>query len=224
MALNAFYSGKNTAQCLQWALEEFSPSSEEEYKDFERLTTILKFYWENVAVRDRWKVLEVERKLTWERSTHITEVLYQRDSFRFVKEEVRGGLQGILDLIVQDNTGRTFIVDHKFQRSKQVSHLETDSQVSFYLLLAHLHDIKVDGMLYNIIPMSYKESPEYPVRRFVTRSKTFLQNFRWELERQIELIEEFSKRPRPTRSFTRDCVWDCALYRKCLKSMEDNGS
>ena len=190
-ALRAWYEGKGLKTALDWAYEEFSPADEADLEDFEALTATLRFYFERV--RDNWKIQEVEVKL------------------------VDGSLKGIIDLIVQDSTGKTLIVDHKFQRSKQVSHLPTDTQVSLYLLLAKRLGKPVDGMLYNIIPTG--EEPTYPIRRMCTRSPAFLRNFEEEVNLQIKLMQEFDSNPRPIRNFTRDCVWDCTIYHECLRRM-----
>lgn len=193
IALKAFYLGKTTQEALEWAWDEFNARDEEQGKDFDRLRVALDRYW-TVAARDNWKVRAVEKKVT------------------------TGRIMGILDLVAEDNAGIPFIADHKFQKSHEVGHLPVDTQVSFYLLLARLKGIKVNGLLYNIIPMS-KEA-RFPIRRFVTRSNAYLDNFARELYHQVTLMDNFLEHPDPLRNFTKECAWDCDLYRLCLNRME----
>jgi PD-(D/E)XK nuclease superfamily len=198
LALKAFYSGAcKYKEALEWAWEEFNPQSPEEVEEFGKLRDVLLFYWSR-AVGDRWKILEVE------------------------KEVKVGRLMGIFDLIIEEPGGRRWIVDHKFQRSRSLSHLATDTQVSFYLLLARELQLGVQGLLYNIIPTG-SSKPEPVIRKLCTRSEAFLLSFRKDLEVQIQLMDDFQNNPTPYRNFTRDCVWDCGLRDVCLKGMESDG-
>ncbi len=193
LAFKAFYGGKPTHEALDWAYEELAPSNQEEEKQWEALRETLVFYWTH-TLTDRWTVLEVEK-------------------------EVRvGRYMGILDLIVQDSTGRVMIVDHKFQKSTSVSHLEIDPQISFYLLLARELGIGAEGLLFNIIPMGKLQA--HPVRKYCTRSQVYLNNFKEDLDIQIERMDYFQALPVPYRNWTTDCPWDCSIYALCKKGME----
>lgn len=193
MALKAFYSGKPIKVAMDWAYESFSPSNEAEDKKFEALKTVLKNYWP-IAKTDRWKIIEVEKKV-----------------------EI-GRYQGIFDLIITNPNGKIWIVDHKFKRSHSVRHLDMDTQVSFYLMLARMLGIEAQGLLYNIIPTDGGKD-RYPVRKLVSRSPWYLDNFQKDLEVQIKEMDTFYTTPTPYRSSTDACEWDCQFYDFCLKQL-----
>lgn len=194
MAFKAYYSGKSIKTAHDWAYESFAPSNEAEEKKFEVLKTVLKNYWP-IAKTDRWKIIEIEKKV-----------------------EV-GRYQGIFDLIITNPNGKIWIVDHKFNRSHSTSHLDVDTQVSYYLLLAQKLGIDAQGLLYNIIPTDGGKD-HYPIRKLVSRSPTFLKNFEKDLEAQVQEMDRFYTEPTPYRNFTKDCSYDCEFYFQCLKSME----
>jgi predicted RecB family nuclease len=194
LAMKAFYSGEHYKVAEDHAYEEFSPQSEDELKDFNRLRAALTYYW-SATLADRWKVLKVE-------------------------EEVKTGkYMGILDLVVKTPSGQTYIVDHKFQKSRRTTHLHLNTQISFYLLLAQKIGLRVDGLLYNIIPMD-TDKPSPPIRKLCFRTPIFLANFEQELDTQIQIMEQFQEEPKPVRNFTEDCLWDCSIREYCLSSME----
>lgn len=194
IALKAFYSGLHYKKAEDHAYEEFSPMNEQELKEFNRLRSILTYYW-TATLGDRWKVISVE-------------------------QEVKvGKYMGIMDLVVETPNGQIFIVDHKFQKSKSLSGLATNNQVSFYLLLARELGLKVDGLLYNIIPTG-TDKPEAPIRKLCFRTPRFLDNFKVDLDAQIEQMVQFQLDPKPYRNFTDNCQWDCAIKDYCLHRME----
>jgi len=195
LAFKAFYSGYPSHIALDWAYEELAPSNQVEENAWKSLEETLVYYWTH-TLTDRWAVLEVEK-------------------------EVRiGRYMGILDLVVKDSSGRVMIVDHKFQKSTSVHHLEIDPQISFYLLLARELGIGAEGLLYNIIPMGKLQA--HPVRKYCTRSQVFLDNFKKDLDSQIERMDIFQAVPiSPYRNWTADCPWDCSIYAMCKKGMED---
>lgn len=194
IALKAFYSGLHYKKAEDHAYEEFAPMDEQELKEFNRLRSILTYYW-TATLGDRWKVISVE-------------------------QEVKvGKYMGIMDLIVETPNGQTFIVDHKFQKSKSLSGLATNNQVSFYLLLARELGLGVDGLLYNIIPTG-TDKPEAPIRKLCFRTPRFLDNFKVDLDTQIEQMVQFQLDPKPYRNFTDNCQWDCAIKDYCLHRME----
>lgn len=194
LALKAWYSGKSYQVAEDWAYQEFNPQSEEDLQEFNRLRRTLTFYWSN-TLTDRWTVELVEEEVK-------------------VKQYM-----GILDLVVVTPSGQRYIVDHKFQKSKSTSHLDSTPQVSFYLMLARELDLKVDGLLYNII-LTNSEKPVHPVRKICYRSPHFLDNFQRELDIQIEQMKEFQKTPVPIRNFTETCTWECPIREHCLHEME----
>lgn len=193
LALQAFYSGTPYKTAEEWAYQNFAPTGEDELKEFNRLRTTLSIYWAH-TLTDRWKVKEVELEVKV------------------------GQYMGIFDLIVETANGQIFIVDHKFQKSKQTSHLSVTPQVSFYLMMAREMGLKVDGLLYNIIPTG--TDPGKPVRKLCFRTENFLDNFKHELDVQIAEMKEFQLDPKPYRNFTPDCVWDCPIKDYCTHSME----
>lgn len=193
MALKAFYSGKSTAEAMDWAWQEFGARDDKDLPDWERLVAALTLYWKVAAV-DRWTVKHVERSV------------------------YAGRIMGIMDLIMTDPNGATYIVDHKFQKSSDLRHLYVDTQVSFYLLLARLTGLKVDGFMLNVIPMS--KDVRYPIRKIVTRSSAFLDNFERELQWQVHKMDQFLEAPTPIRTFTDECKWGCPVYKVCISRME----
>lgn len=193
MALKAFYSGKSIQTAYDWAYESFAPSNDAEVSKFDVLKSVLREYWP-IARVDGWKVIEVEKKV-----------------------EI-GRFQGIFDLIVANKNGKIWIVDHKFNRSHSVTHLEIDTQVSYYLMLSRMLGIEAQGLLYNIIPTDGGKD-RYPIRRLVSRSQPFLDNFQADLETQIKEMDAFYTNPTPYRNSTGDCKWDCQLYDFCIKKL-----
>lgn len=193
MAMRAFYSGEKPSVAFDWAYEEFDPQTEAEYKKFEELKAVLRKYFP-LAYMDGWEILEVEKKIELDR------------------------YQGIFDLVVRTKQGKIWIVDHKFRKSRQMSHLEVDTQVSFYLMLAKLIGVEVEGLLYNTIPMDGKGDGE-PIRRLCFRTPWYLENFKRDLDAQILEMDAFYGNPNPYRNQTGDCSWDCTLYNYCLKQL-----
>jgi hypothetical protein len=182
-----------------WARYEFDPRDETDLLAYLHLEDVLKSYF-RVAMKDKWRVLLVEEKVKV------------------------GRWMGILDLVVQDmDTGRVFIVDHKFQKSLQVSHLRIDPQVSFYLMLAQKIDLPVDGLLLNMICTGKQKGDTKAgkiVRTYTKRSKEFLASFEQDLMVQVPEMDEFILHPAPYRNPTKDCVWDCDLLEHCTYASE----
>lgn len=194
IALKAYYNGGGMRMAVELALGEYAPENPDELNEFGKLEAVLYAYWKS-TLTDRWKVIMVE-------------------------QEVKiGKIMGIVDLVIEEPNGRKLIVDHKFQKSRSLSHLPTNTQVSFYLLLARELGLPIEGLIYNIIPTN-GENPGVPIRRLCSRSNTFLDNFSRELHTQIELMERFQENPQPLRNFTADCVWDCPIQEFCTKEME----
>lgn len=194
LALKAYYSNLGIQTALDYAYEEFAVRDENDMKEFKRLQKVMQFYFK-VAATDKWQVLEVE------------------------KEVRTGQYMGIFDLIITVPSGQTYIVDHKFQRSKSVHSLAINNQISFYLMLARELGLKVDGLLYNIIPTGEAE-PVYPVRKICFRSAAFLDNFKLGVDAQIEEMRNFQIQPKPYRNFTDNCLWDCPIKEYCISRME----
>lgn len=194
IAMQAFYTGKSVQNAYDLAYEHFDPQSAADLKAFDNLCESLKVYWP-IAYMDGWEILEVEKKVELDR------------------------YQGIFDLVIRNKQGKIWIVDHKFKRSHQVSHLPMDTQVSFYLMLASMVGVEPEGLLYNIIPMDDRDK-RYPVRRLVSRSRMYLANFKRDLDLQIEQMDKFYNAPTPYRNQTDNCSWDCDLYKICLKNLE----
>ena len=191
--------GKVYEQALGWAQYEFDPLDEEDMAAFRKLEEILHIYF-RLCVNDRWKILLVEEKIKV------------------------GRFMGILDVVAQDeDTGKIFIIDHKFQKSREVAQLPTDVQISFYMMLASKLDFQVDGLLFNIICTTAKKGETQAgkvIRNYIRRSTNFLQNFERDQNTQVQAMDEFLLHPAPYRNFTRDCTWDCDLYQHCLQSMQ----
>lgn len=192
VALAAYYAGKSIQDSIDHGYEDYNPGTGEEVTAYKGLEKTLVRYF-TVAARDGWTVRAVEKEVRY------------------------GKLMGILDLIIETKQGQRFIVDHKLQKSTNLGHLDVDDQVSFYLMMADMLDLQVDGFLLNLIPTG----PEglAPIRRIVNRSPLFLKRYKEEMDLQVELIERFLSAPTPIRNFTRDCRWDCDLYQTCLQRM-----
>ena len=191
--------GKVYEQALGWAQYDYDPRTEEEMAEYRKLEEILRTYFRQAAM-DRWKILLVEEKVKV------------------------GRFMGIIDVVAQDEvTGKVFIVDHKFQKSTQVSHLALDAQVSFYLMLASKLDFQVDGLLYNMVCTGTQKGEKQAgkiIRNYIRRSTNFLNEFERDLNTQVQQMDEFLLHPTPYRNPTKDCPWDCDLYEHCQQSMQ----
>lgn len=194
LALKAFYSGKSIQTAMDWALEGFAPKDEPSAQQFAELEEVLAQYWK-VAAADRWDVVAVEKEVRW------------------------GEFMGIFDLIIrQRDSGQMLVVDHKFQKSNRIPYPQTNTQVSFYLLLAAKAGIPASGLLFNVIPTG--KGSKYPNRKLVSRSPAYLANFEQELVALAHQIKVFMHVPKPLRNFTSECNWDCPIYNYCLGEME----
>jgi hypothetical protein len=191
LALKALYLKHPLQVALDWAYESFNPHSTEELQQFDLFSVAIKQY-KNSLHTDAWKVL-------------------------YVEHEVKiGRYMGILDLVIKIPTDQIFIVDHKFQKSLNASDLDHNPQISFYLMLATLLSLEVEGLIYNMID----SSAGVVKRKIVYRTPTFLKVFKHELDLRIAEMDAFNPQT-ATRNFTRDCRWDCGLYKFCMEGMNE---
>lgn len=197
-ALADFYSGRTMKEAIEAAWISFSPNCEKSLQDMLQLDEVLHRYITWSAQRDRWKVLEVETT---------------------VEAEYGGSkLMGIWDLLIEVG-GKTFIVDHKFQKSHSVYHLEVDTQVTHYLALAKLARVHVDGMLYNIVNLKEGQVKEVATRQVVVRPPRLIDAYLKGVKLQVEEMNKFEEQQAvPYPNWTKDCSWDCGFYRRCVDS------
>lgn len=195
-ALASFYAGRTPMKAIQEAWDEYSPHDETSLTKLFELEKILLRYMDWARDNDKWKVLEIETSV---------EAKYGRIH-----------LMGIWDLLV-NRGGKIFIVDHKFQKSHQMSHLEVDSQVSHYLALAKLTGVEVHGMIYNIINLELGETKTIAIREITTRQPYFIDSYLESLIPQVKEIKKIEKGTLPIYpNWTKDCCWDCSFYRQCV--------
>jgi hypothetical protein len=195
-ALAAFYSGKEPKKAIAEAWDEYNPASPEQFQKMQELDFILNRYLDWCITQDLWKVLEVE---------HTVEVDYNG-----IK------LMGIWDLLVR-KAGKTFIVDHKFQKSHSFSNLEVDPQVTHYLALAKLLGIEVHGLIYNIVNLELGDTKTVALRQIAGRQDYFIQAYLKSLAPQIKEMKKADKKKLEIYpNWTRDCCWDCSHYRRCV--------
>lgn len=197
-ALDVWYSGGSFDESITAAWEEFNPHSPLMEERMQELDHILTRYLRWSRANDRWRVIATEQTV---------ESKYRRKKF-----------MGIWDLLV-DLRGKTFIVDHKFQKSHTFSHLEVDSQVTHYLALAHLNGIEVQGVIYNIINLEPGETNKVCFRQTVGREKHFIRAYLDGLLPQIKEIRSLERGKLPVYpNWTKDCVWDCSFRRQCVQT------
>lgn len=196
LAMAAYYSGKSPKDAVAQAWEAYGASSPKSLQRMLELDLILSRYFKWAAVNDGWNVLAVEENV---------EVTYGSHK-----------LMGIWDLLVRRN-GKTFIIDHKFQKSHTFSHLEVDSQVTHYLALARLKGIPVTGLILNIINLETGKTDTIALRQLAGRSDTFIDAYLRSLDPQIKEIKKAQQNKISIYpNWTKDCCWDCSYYRRCV--------
>lgn len=197
-ALAAWYGGATFEQAIETAWDDFSPHSPQMEDRMQELDAILTRYLKWSKANDRWKVLEIETTV---------EAMWKRKR-----------LMGIWDLLV-DLRGKKFIVDHKFQKSHQFSHLEVDTQVSHYLALAYLKGVDVHGVIYNIVNLEKGDVKEVCLRQSVGRTKHFIRAYLDNLLPQIKEMRSLDRGKLPVYpNWTKDCCWDCGFYKNCVEN------
>jgi hypothetical protein len=203
LAMATYYRGEDPETAIADAWSEFNPGPPDTLVAMEKLDAVLDRYFRWAAFNDGWKVLEVEKTV---------EVEYAGEK-----------LMGIWDLLVRKN-GVTFIVDHKFQKSHSMAHLDVDSQVTHYLALARLAGVEARGMLYNIINLEVGSKRLPAIREFTTRTDSFLDAYLASLLPVIQEVRSADQGELPIyANWTRDCCWDCGFYRRCIDTPYKEG-
>lgn len=201
------------------------------YKNDRDITLAIQEAWESYvevlgepADMEDWDLLEsaLIRYDVWAK---------QNDSFTVTDTEQHfelqfpnGKFQGFIDGVVE-HAGRTWILEHKFNKRVETGHLDIDPQVSAYMLAAYLLGYKPMGVMYNIIRVSSGPTAikEPVVRKFVYRNPEGLNYFAGEIDQQmIEINRHLAEGGYNYRNMTSDCSWDCPFYNVCL-SLNDSG-
>lgn len=196
VAMASFYGGKSIRDAVRDAWEEYDPFDAETTRKMHELDFLLTRYMKWCPSHDRWKVLATEQ---------IVEAKYGSHK-----------LMGIWDLLVR-KSGKNFIVDHKFQKSHQLSHLEVDTQVTHYLALARLSGVEVQGLIYNIINLELGKTDTIAIRQIAGRPDYFIDAYLKSLDSQIKEMKKADKEKLLIYpSWTKDCCWDCQFYRRCI--------
>lgn len=196
LAMAAYYRGAAIKEAVGYAWESYRPASEKGFGHMMDLDFLLTRYFNWAAINDLWQVQAVEET---------------------VEAEYEGiKLMGIWDLLVRKN-GQLWIVDHKFQKSHSFANLEVDPQVTQYIALARLKGINVAGLIYNIVNLETGDTKEIALRQQVGRADYFIQSY---LDSLAPQVKEMKKAQRRTLNiypnWTKDCCWDCSMYRKCI--------
>lgn len=196
LALSKYYSGMAPKQAIGYAWEEYAPYSDKSAKAMQELDFLLWRYMEWAPRNDGWKVLATEQTVEVKCGSHM--------------------LMGIWDLLVKKD-GRTYIVDHKFQKSHSFANLEVDPQVTHYLALARLLNIPVFGLIYNIVNLETGKTENIALRKITTRTDKFLESYLRSLDPQIKEMKKAGQQKISIYpNWTKDCCWDCQFYRRCV--------
>lgn len=195
-AMAAYYRGMAPKDAVAVAWEAYAPSNPKALKDMLDLDLILSRYFAWAKTNDLWQVQLVEETVEVQYGPHK--------------------LMGIWDLLVK-KAGRLYIVDHKFQKSHSFSNLEVDPQVTHYLALARLKELKVEGLIYNIINLETGKTDKIAFRESTTRMDYFLKSYLDSLDPQIKEIKKAERQKLPIYpNWTKDCCWDCQFMRRCI--------
>lgn len=168
-AVMAYYRGQDVREtCQRWLLNEVEKGrmSEENEADYDHIVAtvpeIIRRYHDRYA-RDGWKVLAIEQEFE----------IALPGKLRFI---------GIWDLIVMDQNGHIWIVDHKFpQRGFRKDYeLELDLQIGSYEWAAQKLGWPVSGTIYNQfipklpkVPEMNKSKPGLSKARITTDYETY---------------------------------------------------
>jgi len=154
--LEAYYKGADLEQVSQEYWDEKTKDMfQEEEEPFievrEQSEDLVKRYINNYGRENEWEIQAVEEKFKVNIPTHKGNLS-------------RNYLRGILDLIVQDETGELWLVDHKFTSidlDKYEDGLVLDEQANYYLwALREL--LQVDGIAGIIFNLVKTKAPTIP--------------------------------------------------------------
>jgi hypothetical protein len=169
------------------------------------MAVILERYYEWALENDDFKAYQIEYKFDLEIGDFI--------------------LTGFIDGLVQRNDGTHWILEHKFTKQVRVKHLETDPQISIYMLAARVLGFDVRGAFYNVIRTTIggKAETEPVVRLPVFRNNEGLEQITCELILQMEEMRKFHEQngEGAYRNPTMDCSWDCGFNNVCLAVNDD---
>lgn len=195
-AMASFYTEGSVAKAIDAAFIDYAPHDQTSIEKFFELEKILLRYFSWCGDQDKWKVLAVETTVEVKYGSHK--------------------LMGIWDLLV-NKAGKTFIVDHKFQKSHSFSNLEVDPQVTHYLALAKLSGVQVHGLIYNIVNLELGKTETVALREIAGRQDYYIDAYLDSLDLQIKDIKKAERRKLPIyQNWTKDCCWDCGFYRRCI--------
>lgn len=168
-------------------------------------------------------LLVYNRYFNWARANDNFETIAVEQEYEIDIDGIK--LMGFIDGIV-NLRGNTWILEHKFNKRVETTHLALDMQVSIYMLAAQKLGYNPSGCMYNIIRMGDKglAVTEPVLRKLVYRNIEGLQVIEYELGNQMRELKKFNEEGNLDiyRNPTKDCHWDCSFYSVCL-SLNDSG-
>ena len=224
-SLNAYYSGHDYRDGIQEWLQEqeeqplFDEEIEEMHDIAKKMEEIVDRYLDQHA-DDNWEIMHVEQPF---------EVPLSGLPTKFI---------GVWDLVIEDEEGRLWLVEHKFPKSFYATeNLDIDGQIGAYQWAAYRTNLPIVGTIHNQILRQAAKVPTINLNGTVSRARirtdwsTYLRAIREagqnpeDYEDVREWVEEFEWVRRTTiyrpiqeiRNFTRDLerrAWDIVRKKK----------
>lgn len=164
----------------------------------------------------------LERYFAWSRENDTFTILKAEQKFDIIFKDPAIKFTGYIDGIIQEEDGRIWLLENKFNKRVQTSHLDMDIQATIYMLAANLLGHKPVGVLYNIIRVGTKIAEKQPVvRKQLYRNSDGLNHVTHEILLQAKEMIEYDKGGTPYRNPTKDCSWDCPFFAACLNLLDD---
>lgn len=180
-----------------------------------------------------WSRLEtiLRRYIPWaERNDPWTEIVAVEEK---ISLPLPGGKEfiAIIDVIARAGD-ELWIMDHKFVKRADHSHLLLDTQMSTYmaaLAVSGAYGMPAGAVYNSILTTIDGKAATEPVRRTPVRRSPFSATLAWEeiIKQSAELDIYWGAGPAERelmvyRNCTRDCHWDCSFYSACL-ALEHDG-
>jgi hypothetical protein len=145
----------------------------------------------------------------------------RNDDFQVLGTELRFEVElapGLEFTFVIDGLARKgdglYVLEHKFNKQFVTRHLETDWQISAYVLLLRELGWPVRGAIYNLIKPH--KLPLQVYRTYAVRPPDTLEQFRLDVAGVQQLLQLALDQNVWPRHFNRDCHWDCPFFSPCL--------
>lgn len=208
-ALGVWHREYNRKLAMEAAWHSWTEAGHEDGDDWEQLAAALARYFIYSKQNDDFKLVEAEKEFK------IEYTVPWRDTPIY--------LIGYIDGIVLDHK-QHWVLENKFWKRVEKERLvDSDPQVSMYMLACSIMGYSVYGTLYNIIRVGTKIAETEPViRRRLHRNPAGLPRLEAEMLAQAQEMETFHLNRGPVyRNFTKDCSWDCPFYGPCTSMLDD---